>query len=87
MKVELPGAPGTDPAVQREGTIPVALLRSLAGLGVTYIVVHTELYPPGEWPQVGARLELWDDWLRLEHTAGTGRVYSLHAPVASRSPD
>ena len=64
-----------------------ACLRSLAGLGVTYIVVHTELYPPGEWPQVEARLERSDDWLRLEHTAGTGRVYSLRAPVAPRSPD
>jgi hypothetical protein len=60
-----------------------ASLRSLAGLGVTYIVVHTELYPPGEWPQVEARLGFWEDWLRLEHTGGTGRVYSLTNPPLS----
>jgi hypothetical protein len=55
-------------------------LRSLTALGVTYVVVHTELYPPGDWPRVEERIEGFGAWLRLEHTDGEGRVYSLHVP-------
>jgi hypothetical protein len=69
---------------------PYALLRSfpddagldeLARLEVLYVVVHTELYPPGEWPRVAARIDRYGSRLRLEHVAGTGRIYSLH-PLA-----
>jgi len=41
------------------------------------VVVHTELYPPGEWDQVAARIDRYGSRVRLEHVAGTGRVYSL----------
>jgi hypothetical protein len=54
-----------------------ASLRELTRLGVTYVVAHTELYPPGEWPQVEARINAFGSRIRLEHVAGTGRVYSL----------
>jgi hypothetical protein len=58
-----------------------ASLRELVRLGVGYVVVHTELYPPGEWPDVAARIDKYGAWLRLEHVAGTGRVYSLSLPA------
>jgi len=57
-----------------------ASLRELARLGVGYVVVHTELYTPGEWPDVAARIDNYGSWLRLEHVAGTGRVYSVRPP-------
>jgi hypothetical protein len=55
-------------------------LHSLTALGVTYVVVHTELYPIGEWPRVEERIGGFGAWLRLEHVDGEGRVYSLHHP-------
>jgi len=54
-----------------------ASLDELARLDVRYVVVHAELYPPGEWEQVAARIDRYGDRLQLEHVAGTGRVYSL----------
>jgi hypothetical protein len=54
-----------------------ASLDELARLDVRYIVVHTDLYPPGEWDQVSARIDRHDSRLQLEHVAGSGRVYSL----------
>jgi hypothetical protein len=58
-----------------------ASLDELARLDVRYVVVHTELYPPGEWEQVAARIDQYGSRLLLEHVAGTGRVYSLHPPA------
>ena len=55
---------------------------SLSDVGVTYIVVHTDLYPPGEWSQVEQRLQGFSSRLRLDHVEGAGRVYSLLRPVA-----
>lgn len=58
-------------------------LTSLEQLGVDYVVVHTELYPEGEWPRIEERLGSFADRLRLEKEIGTGRVYSLarrHVP-------
>jgi hypothetical protein len=52
-------------------------LQSLARLKVDYIVVHTDLYPPGEWPKIEERLKAFSTWLKLEHVEGAGRVYSL----------
>jgi hypothetical protein len=54
-----------------------ASLDELTRLDVRYVVVHTELYPPGEWDQVAARIDRHGARLQLEHIAGTGRVYSL----------
>ncbi|OFW23252.1 MAG: hypothetical protein A3H97_12275 [Acidobacteria bacterium RIFCSPLOWO2_02_FULL_65_29] len=50
---------------------------ALQTLGVTYVVVHTDLYPEGEWPEIETRLERFRDVLHLEHVEGSGRVYSL----------
>jgi hypothetical protein len=55
-------------------------LRRLSQLGVSRIVVHTDLYEPGEWPAVESRIARFPGRLRLEHTEGAGRVYSLHPP-------
>jgi hypothetical protein len=56
------------------------VLESLSSLGVTHIVVHTELYPPGEWERVLPLVDGFGEWLHLEHVEGTGRVYTLHRP-------
>ena len=56
-------------------------LRRLTGLGVSRIVVHTDLYEPGEWAAVEARIGRFPDRLRLEHIEGAGRVYSLRPPA------
>ena len=56
---------------------------SLSDLGVTYIVVHTDSYPPGEWGRVEERLRELSLRLRLEHVEGAGRVYSLLRPIAN----
>jgi hypothetical protein len=52
-------------------------LHALREIGVTYIVVHTDLYAPGEWPDVERRLTGFPE-LTLEHSEAGGRVYSLH---------
>jgi hypothetical protein len=57
-----------------------ASLTRLLQLDVRYVVVHTDLYEPGEWEPVEARLRQFEPWMRLEHVAGAGRVYSLHHP-------
>jgi hypothetical protein len=57
-------------------------LRALSGLGVNYVVVHTDLYPPGEWSKVEERIGLFQGWLKLEHVDGAGRVYSLVYPAS-----
>ncbi len=55
-------------------------LASLVDLGVTYAVVHAELYPRGERAGIRERLDAFTKWLTLEHVEGDGRVYSLHRP-------
>ena len=55
---------------------------SLSGLGVTYIVVHTDFYPPGEWNGVEERLRGFSSQLRLDHVEGAGRVYAVVRPGA-----
>jgi hypothetical protein len=59
-------------------------VRALLSLGVNYVVVHTDLYPPGEWPEVEERIGLFQGWLKLEHVDGAGRVYSLVYPSSQR---
>jgi hypothetical protein len=56
-------------------------LRRLTGLGVSRVVVHTDLYEPGDWAAVEARIGRFPDLLRLEHVEGAGRVYSLRPPA------
>jgi hypothetical protein len=52
-------------------------LATLAQLGVTYVVVHRDLYPPEEWPLIDAKLAQFADRLKLEHEDASGRVYRL----------
>jgi len=41
------------------------------------VVVHTDYYPPGQWPAVEQRLAAFADRLKLEKVVGAGRVYSV----------
>jgi hypothetical protein len=52
-------------------------LDSLSALNVTYVVVHTDAYPPEVWAGVEERLQRFSGRLRLEHAEGAGRVYSI----------
>ncbi len=56
-----------------------ASLRSLAEFQVDYIIVHTDLYRPGEWQEVERRLAAYGDRLTLRYTDGTSRVYARAA--------
>src|SRR5581483_4656839 len=53
-----------------------AVLAHLASLGVTHVVVHSDLYSPDEWRRVSAQLDRRRDRVILEHVEGAGRVYS-----------
>jgi hypothetical protein len=57
-------------------------LRLLATFRVDYVVVHTDLYPPGAWPEVERRLAAYQGRLELRYADDTGRVYALRAPRA-----
>ncbi|HEY7172787.1 MAG TPA: PA14 domain-containing protein [Vicinamibacterales bacterium] len=57
-------------------------LASLEALGVTYVVVHSDLYPPGEWQQVEERIRGYGARLRFVHAEGAGRVYELRGGPA-----
>jgi hypothetical protein len=52
-------------------------LSSLERIGVTHVVVHTDLYPAGEWPRVQSRIEQYGDRLALEHVVADGRIYRV----------
>jgi hypothetical protein len=50
---------------------------ALSDLGVTYVVVHSDLYTPEEWCRVEERIRQFPARLRLEHAEGAGRVYRI----------
>ena len=52
-------------------------LRALAEFHVDYLVVHTDLYAPGEWETVERRLAAYQGRIELRHVDGAGRVYAL----------
>ena len=52
-------------------------LRSLRDLGVRYVVVHAEMYPPEARADIEARYVRFAGELRLEHVEGPGRVYTI----------
>jgi hypothetical protein len=52
-------------------------LQHLHELGVTDLVVHTDLYPPGDWPVIEQRMAAFGGRLTLRHVEGDGRVYAL----------
>ena len=53
-----------------------ASVNALKELGVRYVVVHTDYYTPADWAAVEERIKRFDQ-LKLAHTEGAGRVYSL----------
>jgi hypothetical protein len=59
-------------------------LRDLATLGVTYVVVHADMFESRHWRDVALALPQFAAWLTLIHEEGEGRVYALHAPAAER---
>jgi hypothetical protein len=52
-------------------------LEHLQQLGVTYVIVHTEWFPPDEWTRFEQRVRSFDARLKLEYMDAAGRVYSL----------
>jgi len=52
-------------------------LTRLEDLGVTFVVVHPELYSRDEWAEVDGRLPQFAHRLRLVHELDGGRVYAL----------
>ena len=55
-----------------------ASLEHLARLGVTYVVVHIDMYrEPGEWEAAERRLAQYASRLQLEYQDKTSRVYSV----------
>jgi len=52
-------------------------LASLRELGVTYVVVHGDRYPPDRRAEIDGRYRRFADQLRLEHVEGEGRAYRI----------
>ena len=61
------------------------VIDALIAVGVSYVVVHTDLYPPGQWDEIEARIDSQPGPLRLEHVEGEGRVYSLRPALSASS--
>jgi len=56
----------------------------LAMLGVTYVIVHADMYPPGEWKDVEERLRAFEgSELELKYTDSTARVYAIRPEAAT----
>ena len=54
-----------------------ASIAHLLQLGVSYVVVHPDMYPPDDWKVVEARLAQPDPRLLLKYSGPGGRVYAL----------
>ena len=54
-----------------------ASLAALRDIGVTMVVMHTDLYRARDRAEVERRLAAHTDDLRLLHTEGAGRAYAL----------
>lgn len=52
-------------------------LRSLRDLGVRYVVVHGEMYPPERRAEIEARYVRFASELRLVQVEGPGRIYTI----------
>ena len=70
--------PFHDALYARLRTFPTeSCLTRLAEIGVTHVVVHADLYQPGEWQSVQEQIQAQRDRLALRYVAGTGRVYEV----------
>jgi hypothetical protein len=52
-------------------------LDALEEIGVRHVLVHSDLYPPDEWPAVEERLRNLPSRLRLVHREGNGFAFEL----------
>src|SRR5262249_19206499 len=52
-------------------------LNRLTSMGVTYLVIHPDLYPTGEWPRVADRIDRLTERLKLRYSDRTGRIYLM----------
>jgi hypothetical protein len=59
-------------------------LRVLHRMGVTYVVVHPDLWPPTDRPEAEARFEAFKEWLPIVHTIGEDRVHRIVVPGPER---
>jgi hypothetical protein len=55
----------------------VRSLDHLVALGVTYLIIHTDMYPPERWAVVSERLATFTDQLTLEYSDSISRVYTI----------
>jgi hypothetical protein len=55
-------------------------LKMLRDLGVTYVVVHPDMWPPSDRPAAEDRFERFGDRLSLVHVEGVDRVYRTQPP-------
>jgi hypothetical protein len=58
-------------------------VRALAEFRVDYLVIHPDLYPPGEWAAVERGLAAQQGRIELRYADSSGRVYALTTPHAS----
>src|SRR5439155_19258755 len=56
---------------------------SLERIGVSYVVVHTDSYPPERRADVLARIDVFGRRLKVEYVDPTARVYSLTRTAAA----
>ncbi len=59
-------------------------LAELERLGVTYVIVHTDMYQPERWAEKDGQLANFGDRIRLVRVLGEGRAYALTASRPSR---
>ena len=59
-------------------------LQHLLDLGVTYVIVHIDMYPPEDWVRIDERLGAFGDRLELRYSDPAGRVYALRRPQEAR---
>jgi hypothetical protein len=55
-------------------------MEHLLEFGVTYAVVHIDMYPPEDWKTVEQKIREFSPWLTLEYTDAQSRVYSIRRP-------
>ena len=59
-------------------------LAELERLGVTYVIVHTDMYQPERWAEKEKQFGAYGDRIRLERVLGDGRAYSIAGTGAAR---
>lgn len=60
-------------------------LAELERMGVTYVVVHTDMYQPDRWAEKEKALATFPGRIRLLRVEGEGRAYAIGAPEPARN--